>query len=78
MTEEGEVKWSSVSAFDGQERWRSEGVQIGGVQSARGVVGTWFDRYGYRKCFFFQFIGARRLFLTLLATLLVTTTYTGQ
>ncbi|KAK7218511.1 hypothetical protein V2G26_006514 [Clonostachys chloroleuca] len=43
MTEEGEVKWSSVSAFDGQERWRSEGVQIGGVQSARGVVGTWFD-----------------------------------
>lgn len=43
LTEEGEVKWSSVSAFDGQERWRSEGVQIGGVQSARGVVGTWFD-----------------------------------
>ncbi|VUC25352.1 unnamed protein product [Clonostachys rosea] len=43
LTKEGEVRWSSVSAFDGQERWRSEGVQIGGVQSARGVVGTWFD-----------------------------------
>ena len=28
-----------------KERWRSEGIQIGGVQSARGVLGTWFDKY---------------------------------
>ena len=28
-----------------EERWRSEGIQIGGVQSARGVLGTWFDKY---------------------------------
>jgi hypothetical protein len=30
--------------MDGQERWRSEGVQIGGIQSARGVWGNWFDK----------------------------------
>jgi hypothetical protein len=28
----------------GEERWRSEGVQVGGVRSARGVIGTWFDK----------------------------------
>jgi len=28
----------------GEERWRSEGVQVGGVRSKRGVVGTWFDK----------------------------------
>ncbi|KAK0630645.1 hypothetical protein B0T17DRAFT_489098 [Bombardia bombarda] len=43
MTPEGEVRWTTYSIFNGQERWRSEGVQIGGVQSARGVVGSWFD-----------------------------------
>lgn len=44
MTKEGEVRWSSVSVFDGHERWRSEGVQVGGVKSARGVWGNWFDK----------------------------------
>lgn len=77
MTEEGEVKWSSVSAFDGQERWRSEGVQIGGVQSARGVVGTWFDRYGHQECF--QLVDTHPVFFFLTLTQhIVTTTYTGQ
>jgi hypothetical protein len=47
LTPEGEVRWTSVSIFHGQERWRSEGIQVGGVRSARGVVGTWFDRYGF-------------------------------
>ncbi|RMZ76405.1 hypothetical protein DV737_g4850, partial [Chaetothyriales sp. CBS 132003] len=28
----------------GEERWRSEGVQIGGINSARGVLGSWFDK----------------------------------
>ena len=28
-----------------EERWRSEGIQIGGVRSARGVLGYWFDKY---------------------------------
>ncbi|KAF5017448.1 hypothetical protein F66182_10618 [Fusarium sp. NRRL 66182] len=44
LTREGEVRWTSFSIFHGVERWRSEGVQIGGVGSARGVVGNWFDR----------------------------------
>ncbi|KAM0185367.1 hypothetical protein ACHAPI_012221 [Fusarium lateritium] len=44
LTKEGEVRWTTFSIFHGVERWRSEGVQIGGVRSARGVVGNWFDR----------------------------------
>lgn len=27
-----------------EERWRSEGIQIGGPGSARGVLGNWFDK----------------------------------
>jgi hypothetical protein len=57
MTPEGEVRWTSVSIFDGEERWKSEGVQLGGVRSARGVVGNWFDRYilsyPIQTCFLF-------------------------
>ncbi|KAF5000965.1 hypothetical protein FGRMN_1335 [Fusarium graminum] len=44
LTKEGEVRWTTFSIFHGIERWRSEGIQIGGVRSARGVVGNWFDR----------------------------------
>ncbi|KAF5004515.1 hypothetical protein FDECE_8999 [Fusarium decemcellulare] len=44
LTREGEVRWTTFSIFHGVERWRSEGIQIGGVRSARGVVGNWFDR----------------------------------
>ena len=43
-TKEGEVRWTSFSIYHGEERWRSEGVQIGGPRSARGIVGTWFDK----------------------------------
>ncbi|KAH7249036.1 uncharacterized protein BKA55DRAFT_594856 [Fusarium redolens] len=43
LTKEGEVRWTTFSIFHGVERWRSEGIQIGGVRSARGVVGNWFD-----------------------------------
>nr|OQO25154.1 hypothetical protein B0A51_09221 [Rachicladosporium sp. CCFEE 5018] len=28
----------------GTERWRSEGIQVGGLRSARGVLGNWFDK----------------------------------
>jgi len=45
LTKEGEVRWTSWSIFHGEERWRSEGIQVGGAKSARGVVGTWFDKY---------------------------------
>lgn len=44
MTPEGEVRWTTYSIFGGQERWKSEGIQLGGLRSARGVVGNWFDR----------------------------------
>ena len=44
LTPEGEVRWTSLSVFDGDERWKSEGIQVGGVGSARGVLGTWFDK----------------------------------
>jgi len=27
-----------------EERWRSEGIQVGGLNTRRGVVGTWFDK----------------------------------
>ncbi|KAF9881950.1 F-box domain-containing protein [Colletotrichum karsti] len=43
LTKEGEVRWTTFSIFSGHARWRSEGIQIGGVRSARGVVGHWFD-----------------------------------
>ncbi|KAI4163210.1 MAG: hypothetical protein LQ342_003143 [Letrouitia transgressa] len=44
LTPEGEVRWTSWSIFNGEERWRSEGVQVGGIGSRRGVIGTWFDK----------------------------------
>ena len=50
LTKEGEVRWTTFSIFHGEERWRSEGIQIGGVRSARGVMGNWFDRYFYPGC----------------------------
>jgi hypothetical protein len=31
-------------ASSGEERWRSEGVQVGGLRSERGVIGSWFDK----------------------------------
>lgn len=44
MTPQGEVRWTTYSIFSGQERWKSEGIQIGGRRSARGVVGNWFEK----------------------------------
>ncbi|KAL8812245.1 MAG: hypothetical protein Q9200_001186 [Gallowayella weberi] len=43
-TPAGEVRWTTFSVFHGEERWRSEGIQLGGVQAARGVLGYWFDK----------------------------------
>lgn len=45
LTPEGEIRWTSYSIFNGEERWKSEGIQLGGLKSARGVVGTWFEKY---------------------------------
>lgn len=36
--------WVLLTCDSGEERWRSEGVQVGGLRSMRGVVGTWFDK----------------------------------
>ncbi|CZT24157.1 uncharacterized protein RCC_09874 [Ramularia collo-cygni] len=44
QTPEGEIRWTTFSIFHGEERWRSEGVQVGGVGSARGILGNWFDK----------------------------------
>ncbi|KAI3331333.1 hypothetical protein F4824DRAFT_475427 [Ustulina deusta] len=44
LTSEGEVRWTTFSIFGGVERWRSESVQVGGVKSAKGVLGHWFDK----------------------------------
>ncbi|KAF2721603.1 hypothetical protein K431DRAFT_246856 [Polychaeton citri CBS 116435] len=44
QTPEGEVRWTTFSIFHGEERWRSEGIQVGGLRSGRGVLGSWFDR----------------------------------
>ncbi|KAF2124087.1 hypothetical protein P153DRAFT_426902 [Dothidotthia symphoricarpi CBS 119687] len=45
LTPSGDVRWQTISVFyGGEERWRSEGIQVGGVRSKRGVIGTWFDK----------------------------------
>ncbi|KAI1203964.1 hypothetical protein F5X97DRAFT_282586 [Nemania serpens] len=44
LTLEGEVRWTTFSIFGGVERWRSESIQVGGVRSAKGVLGHWFDK----------------------------------
>ncbi|KAI3402171.1 hypothetical protein diail_100 [Diaporthe ilicicola] len=43
LTREGEVRWTSHSIFNGQERWRSESIQVGGLRSSK-VIGNWFDK----------------------------------
>jgi hypothetical protein len=42
-TPEGEVRWHITTAYEGRDRWRCDAVQLGGMKSARGVVGTWFE-----------------------------------
>ncbi|EXJ91076.1 hypothetical protein A1O1_04183 [Capronia coronata CBS 617.96] len=44
QTPSGAIRWTSFSIFHGEERWRSEGVQIGGLRSTRGILGNWFDK----------------------------------
>jgi hypothetical protein len=35
---------TNTSLHSSEERWRSEGIQIGGPRSGRGVLGNWFDK----------------------------------
>ncbi|TFK52690.1 hypothetical protein OE88DRAFT_1658096 [Heliocybe sulcata] len=41
VTEEGVVRWHFVSGEEGHPIWSSEGIQIGGVRSPYGVLGSW-------------------------------------
>ncbi|KAF8446324.1 hypothetical protein L210DRAFT_3628802 [Boletus edulis BED1] len=41
MGNDGVVRWRFVSAREARMQWSSEGVQIGGIASAMGVVGAW-------------------------------------
>ncbi|WAR62409.1 hypothetical protein PtB15_14B504 [Puccinia triticina] len=43
MTDDDEVRWSTVSTLAGAERWASEGIQVGGVRARWGVLGVWTD-----------------------------------
>ncbi|KAI9696156.1 MAG: hypothetical protein M1820_008297 [Bogoriella megaspora] len=43
-TIKGDIRWTTWSIFHGEERWRSESIQIGGIRSARGIIGNWFDK----------------------------------
>lgn len=44
QTPSGDIRWTTFSIFHGEERWRSEGIQVGGLRSGRGVLGNWFDK----------------------------------
>ncbi|KIK61784.1 hypothetical protein GYMLUDRAFT_224887 [Collybiopsis luxurians FD-317 M1] len=41
MTDDDYIRWHFVSGEQGQAIWSSEGVQIGGIRSSYGVLGTW-------------------------------------
>lgn len=38
-----EVRWTWVVRYSGFDRWRLEGIQVGGCKSRRGIVGMWSD-----------------------------------
>ncbi|KAF7422455.1 hypothetical protein PC9H_010611 [Pleurotus ostreatus] len=41
MTSEAAIRWHFVSGEAGNSIWCSEGIQVGGVRSLYGVLGTW-------------------------------------
>lgn len=43
MLEDGDIHWTVISAFGDEDRWITEGVQIGGIQSSRGFMGVRSD-----------------------------------
>jgi hypothetical protein len=38
------LHYTNTPCPSSEERWRSEGIQIGGPRSGRGVLGNWFDK----------------------------------
>ncbi|EDR02270.1 uncharacterized protein LACBIDRAFT_309620 [Laccaria bicolor S238N-H82] len=45
MTPDNQVHWSSVSGDSGNAIWSLEGIQVGGLRSAYGVLGSWTTIY---------------------------------
>ncbi|KAI0393832.1 hypothetical protein F5Y17DRAFT_430432 [Xylariaceae sp. FL0594] len=43
LTPAGDVHWTTFTIIDSEDVWRSESIQVGGVGSAKGVIGHWFD-----------------------------------
>ncbi|KAJ4477280.1 hypothetical protein J3R30DRAFT_3657755 [Lentinula aciculospora] len=41
MTDDDQIRWHFVSGEQGQAMWSSEGVQVGGIRSSYGVLGSW-------------------------------------
>ncbi|KZT09196.1 uncharacterized protein LAESUDRAFT_722920 [Laetiporus sulphureus 93-53] len=41
VTPDDQIRWHFVSGEEGNAIWSSEGVQVGGVRSSFGVLGTW-------------------------------------
>ncbi|KAJ3907882.1 hypothetical protein F5879DRAFT_986063 [Lentinula edodes] len=41
MTDDDQIRWHFVSGEQGQAIWSSEGVQVGGIRSSYGVLGSW-------------------------------------
>ncbi|KZT19986.1 hypothetical protein NEOLEDRAFT_1182915 [Neolentinus lepideus HHB14362 ss-1] len=41
ITDEGVIRWHFVSGEEGHPIWSSEGIQVGGVRSPYGVLGSW-------------------------------------
>ncbi|TFK76733.1 hypothetical protein BDN72DRAFT_829885 [Pluteus cervinus] len=41
MGVDGVARWQFVSVYDGYTQWSSDGIQVGNVGSAMGVVGVW-------------------------------------
>jgi len=41
MGDDGVVRWRFASIYDGHTQWSSEGIQVGNVGSAAGIIGSW-------------------------------------
>lgn len=45
-TPEGEVFWSYIIRYGGEDKWKMQGIQIGGARSRFGILGTWSTAEG--------------------------------
>ena len=43
LSPDGQVRVTYVIAYGGTDRWRLEGIQIGGIGGRRGVLGIWTE-----------------------------------